>query len=485
MILNDLKIRFSRRAADAGSGTAADITRTAGAGHAGAANTNRAALNTARASRVIELITRFSIAFTLSGTSIFSGMSPFAAAFAASSGGGLGGLAALLGAALGYLMFCPFLWALKYISAALLAVAAGFVFRPAAVSRSEWFMPGTAGAFALFVGIISASDGGITAAEAVFAVSDAVLCLGCTYFYKTAFSPWSWRLSFENEVTHTVSVLVLLSTALISLSGLSLFGIMSIGRAAAVLAVLLAAYKGGAGMGCASGLALGLALDAASGAAPVFAAAYGIAGLTAGIFSGRGRLAFALAFVLADGALAVFAVSGGAVPAILYESFAASVVFILLPSPFISRVGAFLPERGARGSASRAREYTRRRVAEASLAFRELYDTAKTASGGAAVPDDPAVIFDRAADAVCRSCEKAPRCWQEEYGSTRDVMNNLTPVILRRGSVETADYPDYFAAECVRLDGFTRSVNSELRSFLHRRQLKSRLRGSRDAAYSR
>ncbi|MDR1065633.1 MAG: hypothetical protein LBL25_04630, partial [Oscillospiraceae bacterium] len=189
MTLNDLKIRFSASAsarengaADAGSGTAADITRAAGAGHAGAAditraaddarrgaaaNTNRAALNNARASRVIELITRFSIAFTLSGTSIFSGMSPFAAAFAASSGGGLGGPAALLGAALGYLMFCPFLWALKYISAALLAVAAGFVFRPAAVSRSEWFMPGAAGAFALFVGIISAADGGITAAEAV------------------------------------------------------------------------------------------------------------------------------------------------------------------------------------------------------------------------------------------------------------------------------------------------------------------------------
>ncbi|MDR2420661.1 MAG: stage II sporulation protein E, partial [Oscillospiraceae bacterium] len=217
------------------------------------------------AARAVELSVRFSLGFVLSGASILGGCSPFGAAFAASSGAGGGGLAALFGAAAGYLIFCPFPWALKYISAAILAVAAAAVFRPAAISRSGAFMPSVAGAAALFVGLVSASDGGISPAEAVFAVTDAVLCLGCAYFYKMAFSPWSWRLSFENEVAHTVSVLVLLSTAMISLSGLKLFGTVSAGRAAAMLVVLLAAYKGGVGMGCASGLAVGLALDAASG----------------------------------------------------------------------------------------------------------------------------------------------------------------------------------------------------------------------------
>jgi stage II sporulation protein E len=446
-----------------------------------------------RAAHAAEAVTRFSLGFILSGASILGGMSPFAAAFAASSGVGLGGISALLGATAGHLMLCPFLSALKYISMALLAVAAAFVFRPAAISRSEGFVPAAAGISALLVGIISAADGGVSAAETVFAASDAVLCLGCAYFYKTAFSPWSWRLSLENEVPHTISVLILLSTALISLSELRVFGVLSIGRAAAVLAVLLTAYKGGAGMGCAAGLAVGMALDAASGSQPIFAAAYGAAGLTAGVFCGRGRLAFASAFILADAGAAAFAVSAeaspfiirGAAPAILYEVFAASVVFMLLPTAFISRLSALLPERETREGAARAREYTRRRVAEASQAFRDLFNTTvKSPAKSAADAENPAVIFDRAADEVCRKCERSAICWQENYISTRDALNGITRDMLRRGSVEKSDYPEYFEQACIKIDSFTYAVNCEVRSFLRQRLMNNRLRGNRQAAYS-
>ncbi|MDR2420498.1 MAG: SpoIIE family protein phosphatase, partial [Oscillospiraceae bacterium] len=177
-----------------------------------------------------------------------------------------------------------------------------------------------------------------------------------------------------------------------------------------------------------------------------------------------------------------FAVSSEAVPAILYEAFAASVVFMLLPASFISRLSAFLPERGAPGGAARAREYTRRRVAETSRAFKDLRDAARSASESGRETDDPALIFSRAADTVCRRCEKSARCWQEEYNDTRDVMNNLTPAILRRGSLEKGDYPAFFASACVKLDSLTYAVNCELRSYIYRRQMKNRLRSRQKAA---
>ncbi|MDR0838601.1 MAG: serine/threonine-protein phosphatase [Oscillospiraceae bacterium] len=435
-----------------------------------------------RASLLAELVTRFAIGFILSGASILSGLSPFAAAFAASSGAGIVGLVTMLGVSIGYFLFWPFLPALRYVSVTLIVVATSAVFRYTEVYRSRWFMPMVSGVLSVFIGFIVCSDGGWTLPEAILIASDAVLCLGCTYFYKTALSPWSGQLNFEGEVVHTVSVLILLATALVSLAGLKLFGVLSVGRCAAALVVFLAAYKGGAGTGSVTGLAVGLAMDASGAAAPMFSAAFGVAGLVAGIFSKRSRFLFTLAFIIVDAAAAAMALHSAAVPSILYEVFAASVIFMLLPPSLLARLGAFLPERAQNGGAIRAREYTRRRVEQASFAFRDLHDASRTLLEQSRETDNSAVVFDRAADAVCRRCNSASRCWQEGYNATVDVMNNLTPVILRRGRLEKGDFPDYFADECENLDAFISAVNYELRSYLYRRRLKSRLRGNRAAA---
>ena len=434
--------------------------------------------------RLAELSTRFALSFVLSGASILGGLSPFAAAFAASSGAGWNGICALLGAAAGYLVFGPYLWSLQYISVTVMAVAFSVVFRSAEVSRSQWFMPVSAGGLALVIGFVSASGNGWQISEVISFAADAILCMGCTYFFKTAFMPWSGRFNFEDELIHTVSVLVLISAALISLSNLMLFNIISIGRTLAALVVFVTSFKGGAGIGCAAGISVGIAMDAASGIAPVFAAAYGLSGLIAGIFSKQSKLLFTLSFIIVDAAAAAMAFRSGAVPAILYEVFIASVVFMLLPGATISRLGAFLPTRRHGAGAARAREYTRRRVEQASVAFRELYDTTMAAQEATRDVDNHAVIFDRAADAACRRCAESARCWQEEYNATFDVMNNITPFILKRGNITTADFPEFFAQRCANIEGFTAAVNYELRAFLYRRQLKNRLEGSRCAAFN-
>ena len=434
--------------------------------------------------RLAELITRFALSFVLSGASILGSLSPFAAAFAAASGAGWNGICALLGAAAGYLVFGPYLWSLQYISITLMAVAFSVVFRSTEVSRSRWFMPVSAGGLALIIGFVSASGDGWSLSELIAFVSDTVLCTGCTYFFKTAFLPWSGRFNFEDELIHTVSVLILVSAALISLSNLMLLNIISVGRTLATLVVFVTAFKGGTGIGCAAGLAVGIAMDAASGVAPVFATAYGLSGLVAGIFSKQSRLIFSLSFIIVDAAVAAMAFQSGAVPAILYEVFIASVVFMILPASWVARLGAFLPARMRGAGAVRAREYTRQRVEQASIAFRELYNWAQAVEDATRDIDNHAVIFDRAADAACRRCKDAARCWQEEYNSTFDVMNNLTPFILKRGNITASDFPEHFAGRCENIDGFTAAVNYELRAFMYRRQLKNRLDGSRNAAFN-
>jgi stage II sporulation protein E len=424
-----------------------------------------------------EYAARFLMAFSLTGANILGGMSPFAVGLIAASASASGSVVALTGGVLGYILFGPFLWSVKYIAISLLVCTASVVFRETELGRGTWFMPISSFVISACIGLISVSDTTIGGQAIVFAITDAVLIGGCAYFYRIALSPWSGRWGFEqrSEVTHTISVLILFSTLLIALSGVRIFGIVSVGRTIAAMAVFFAAFKGGVGMGAAVGVCVGLSMDAAFGSPPIFGTAYGVAGLVSGVFSKRSRFTFALVFILADATLALlFSGASGSI-ALVYEVFIASIVFMLLPQTLLSKLGVLFPSPVGANGILKAREYTRNRVEQASLAFREIYDSVKAVSSPKHNDNDAASVFDRAADRVCRKCKKSSSCWQRNYQSTLDAMNNITPQMLEQGRVELGDFPGWFSDECTDLRGFSNAVNLELRELLYRRQLRSRL----------
>lgn len=429
---------------------------------------------------------RFLLAFILAGARIFDTLSPFSIGLIAAAGGGVGGAITMAGGILGYLVFGSFAWAAKYIAIAILVLAVTVVFRETDIFTAAWFMPLVTALICASVGLITAAVAGWRLYAVAGMMTDTVLAGGCAYFYKSALSPWSGRLNFSRagEVVHTVSILVLISTLLISLAGLVLFNVVSVGRTVATLLVFLAAYKGGLGLGCATGICVGLAMDSAMGGAPFFSTAYGMAGIVAGLFSQRSRLAFALAFIAVDAAAALLSLGSAGVPAILYETFIASVVFMVLPHSFMARLGALMPQETPGSGISRAREYTRNRVDQASLAFRDLYETVQDVNGRPYNDENIATVFDRAAESVCRTCARSADCWQRDYQSTVDIMNNATPKMLERGRLEASDLPAYFTDTCRKLPQFVAAVSSELKGLLYRRQYRSRLQMNRSAAFN-
>ncbi len=434
---------------------------------------------------LIEYATRFVLAFLLSAATIFSGLSPFAVAFTAAAGAGAAGLVTLFGAALGYLLLGGFFWALKYTAICVLVCAAAFVFRDTRLYRQIWFMPAVASFMTACCGFVYGADEGWRLIAVALFLTEVVFAGGCTYFYKMALSPWSARLNYEpsSEIRHTASILILLATVLIALSGITVFGLISLGHVIAALAVLLAAYKGGVGLGSASGLALGIAMDASIGS-PFFSMAFGISGLVSGIFSRHGRLVFLVSFILTD-AVAFMAVRNGVgSPAVLYEVFIAAVLFMLLPHSFLSKVGALLPADGSGYGALKAREYTKERIEQASAAFRELYETVKTAAGADKNDNDIATVFDRAAEVTCRTCPLASRCWNREYEDTLTMFNDIAPKMLERGKLLKMDFPDHFAETCLNLTGLIDAVNEEVRGLLCRRRYRNRLRENQSAAFN-
>jgi stage II sporulation protein E len=437
--------------------------------------------------RLAEWFIRFAVGFVLAGSQIFEGIAPFAVGFTATAGSASGSIAALLGAVGGYLLSGSLFWAVKYICIAVIVCTATVVFKDTGVYRSSWFMPVIASFITLCIDLVPVMDDGWSLSATALLVTDTVLAGASAYFYKIALSPWSGRFNLEHgsEIIHTVSVLILISTLLISLAQLKIFGIISVGRTLAALIVFLTAFKGGVGMGCATGISVGLAMDAAAmSAAPIFCTAYGLAGMVSGIFAKRSKVVFAVSYILVDAVVAAVSIGNAGVPAILYEVFIASVVFMVLPPSFMARLSILLPGTGSGYGVVRAREYTKGRVDQTALAFRDLYETVKTVVGSTRNDNDIASVFDSAADVVCLSCPKTAKCWHQEYQTTVDAMNNASAPMLDRGTLLETDLPEHFRKVCVNLPEFTEAVNRELKSLQYRRQYKKRLKENQSAAFN-
>lgn len=76
----------------------------------------------------------------------------------------------------------------------------------------------------------------------------------------------------------------------------------------------------------------------------------------------------------------------------------------------------------------------------------------------------PALIFDSAADDVCRSCVKHQQCWQERADDTCRLLSACAGTILRQGQANEGDLPAGFCAVCIREEAFRAAINRALRA---------------------
>ena len=121
------------------------------------------------------------------------------------------------------------------------------------------------------------------------------------------------------------------------------------------------------------------------------------------------------------------------------------------------------------------------RFAKPAAALRDLYDSFFRGTAPEK-PENPSVLFDRAAEQVCRRCILRDTCWRQNYGATYNAFNDACPQLLRRGQALPGDFPLYFTSRCVHLTEFVEAVNLELRSYLLRQQYHRRLSEVRDQA---
>jgi len=425
----------------------------------------------------------FALGFVMSGARVLSDGAPFGLAMVASAGAGLNGVCCLVGSALGYFATGGVEWGIKYVAACVLAFTVAFVFMETKLYEKTFFLPTVAGLVMAVTGFMGTfvTEAAGTPVIAELSVETVLAFSGC-YFFREAFHGGVPDTE-TGELRHGAAVLLTVACALSALSGVTVFGEVSIGRFLAVTLLMACAMKGGVLTGAAVGTALGAAMDIAGGGAPFFTMAYALSGMLSGVFSKHGRFVFALSFVLADAVAAVCAWSAGAGVAPLFEVFCASVVFLLLPGSLLNGVGVLLNPAQRGSGESGLRRYVARHVQSLSDAYGELYQAVRRNADDTVNDGDVSKVFDRAADAVCVGCASKNRCWNAEYQTTLAAMNDATSAMTARGTLELDDLPEHFRARCEMPEAFVTAVNGELRSRASRMQFKKLLAENKTAAW--
>ncbi len=434
--------------------------------------------------RLSDWAVRFLLAAVLAGAELMGGHALFALALVAVCRPGAEGLAALLGAVLGYLSFRGVVEGLRYIAAAMMVYAVALAMGEFQLYRRAWFMPAVAAGVNGMVGFVYQSAAGWGRGSVVGFVTEVALTAGSVCLYRQAFNLWEKRRpGGEVPARQAAGAIALGATLMMTLTRVTVAGDYSLGRVLCVPVALVAAWKGGVGLGSAAGVAAGLAMGFSAGLPTYYTLIYALPGLVAGVFARQNRLMCALAYALSGAAAILWTWELGPGLAAAWELTAGTAVFLLLPDKLLRRLSALVRQEEPEEEGVRAQQFAAQRLRQTADAFRAVAGGLHTAFQLPAAPNDgdAARIFDRAADRVCVKCKQRERCWQREYQATKTALADALTPMLDRGTVAMEDFPPHFSSRCVRLETFITAANGELAALLQRRRYDSRVRESRAA----
>ncbi len=277
-----------------------------------------------------------------------------------------------------------------------------------------------------------------------------------------------------------LSLCVMGAIALLSFQGLPLpFSVanmlgMTILGTAAVSGGLLAATVAG----FATGVVLGLNGDLLN-----LVAVFGGCGFACGALRRFGKWGVAGAQVAVGVLLSVYAAESGSDAIRFYEVIVGAVALVLLPGK-VFRAGEKLTDFDfAKSVESRiCREQVQDKLNLAAESFQTLAETFARISDKENMVEmqDIAMMFDTAAERVCRNCSKVRDCWQKNFHTTYKTMLRFLEILEHKGVLELSDTGAYFSQSCLRQEALVKEINRLFEVYKINRVWKSKLCENRD-----
>ena len=369
--------------------------------------------------------------FVLAGAGLLSAHVPLALAPVCVLPFGPAAVCAYLGAVAGYAVFWGLSAALEPVAAGFLMLAGSCLFRDLLPAQRRGFVPAAAGGIYALLGLIFVlqADGGMRAAL--------LLALRLTLLVVSirALCPAEDAARLR---PYAAAVCLLAGLVRVELP----FGVPLAAVGAAAVCLLAEDAQDAMLIGA----ACGLVLDLGSVPSPPQTACFCLPLLVCRMAELR-RTARAAAF--AGLYFLCVLVWGGAHAGWTLGVLAGAVLSCLLP-------GFALPD-------------TRRDAPAAASTLVQTADVlqrmeTKLSLSGQETQTAPALIFDSAADEVCRSCVKRQQCWQERADDTCRLLSACAGTILRQGQANEGDLPAGFCAVCIREEAFRAAINRALRA---------------------
>lgn len=412
---------------------------------------------------------RFAIGCLLSAHQLFGGYAPYALGFTAATGAGCGGLAAMCGTFAGAALFMDFTHALRLAAVSVLIFSANSTFCGTRLARHPLFLPLMCSLLTASVEVIYLINDSADLIELTEAVGAIVLAGLAAYAFPAELHP-------PQSPRERFGCTALLAALIGALTGVTLPAALSLGRIVLGAAVMALSYGATLGNAAAIGLGLGWMLDLRQGGQTLFySGAYALAALFLSSRRRDGKLIAGILFALIVAFFLYPAAAALRLP-ILEETILSALLFLLLP---LDRAGKRLSASSDPDVPQSAVERLRRQIEQTALAFREL---AESFPRSGVAEENTNILFDRAAEQVCRTCGLCEVCWQREYESTRTACADASAAMLRRGEAASTDFPAHFSGRCPHFAAFLDAVNEELSDYLLRRQYRLRLRQARSSA---
>ena len=369
--------------------------------------------------------------FVLAGAGLLDGPVPLALAPVCVLPFGPAAICAYLGAAAGYAVFWGLSAALEPVAAGFLLLAGSCLLADLVPDEQGWLASAAAGGIYALLGVIFVlrADGGLQAALQL------ILRLVLLTLSVRMLSPAPANARLR---PYAAAVCLLAGLVRVQLP----FGVPLAVIPAAAICVLAAAGP----EALAVGAACGLVLDLGSVPSPPQTACFCFSLLACRLAAGR---KLARAAVFSGMYFLCVLVWGGEHAGWTLGVLAGTLLACVLPP---------LPEHPA---------------AEARAAAPDALDQAADvllaleARVSPALPEPqtaPALIFDSAASAVCRSCVRQQLCWQERADETYRLLCGCAGTILRQGQAREGDLPPAFCSACIRAEAFREAVNQALRT---------------------
>lgn len=394
----------------------------------------------------------------------FAGLAPFGISFAAMERRfSAEAVISALMVSIGYVSLCDSSIALRYICACSAYLLFLFV-----AGRSGEDVPGGAAKTAAMVSValgrvvemiwLGFSFGGV-----VLLLCDAVLVgIGIFIFEKNRgllLGKKGNLFSLSSEEKLCLGVLA--GIVFVGFKSLEISGIFSAANVIGLWTVIVFAMCGGAGAAAVCGIIIGLLAGIGSDIL-IEAAVFTICAAAAGVMSRYGKLVSAGSAALVAAA-AVFYCGEAAVLPFGYSDIPLAVILIILtPDSALRALGRITGiRRDECDDAERCREHIKTRLGSAADSFRALADTFLDLSDkhNAVDMEDISIMFDSAADSVCRECPRLSECWVTGFNSTYKSMFRMLEIMERKGELKESDADEHFSKKCLKLRAMVREMN--------------------------